>query len=96
MTTQPTLKLSETEFTDAYSPILGPGGDLLNVDDVKDLDPRHVWTIIEGEDDVLCEDGEYRANWHALPGFHWINRVGFVRSETPWPHENIEAMWFEV
>lgn len=96
MTDNNHISLSEDQFLDTYQPILAESGDLLEFDDVKDFDAKFVWTIVEGEDEHECEDGEFRANSYALPGFHIVNKLGYVRSYTPWPHDNIEAIYFDV
>jgi hypothetical protein len=42
-------------------------------DHVKAQDPRHVWTVVSGEEDSL---------WY-LPGFHLVNRLGYLVCEHP-------------
>lgn len=96
MTHNKHISLSEDQFLDTYQPIVAESGDLLEFDDVKDLDAMFVWTIVEGEDEYECEDGEFRTNSYAVPGFHIVNKLGYVRSDTPWPHDNIEAIYFDV
>jgi hypothetical protein len=51
------------------------------------LDYRNVWTIIESGDD---EDG----NWYADPGFHRVNVLGYVTSDTPWTDDIAVAIYF--
>lgn len=96
MSQNPHISLSEEQFHDTFNPILAESGDLLEFDDVKDLQPEHVWTIVDGDEEHECEDGEFRANSYALPGFHIVNKLGYIRSDTPWPHDNIEAIYFDV
>lgn len=41
---------------------------------------EHVWTLIDGDEgDAL------------LPGFHIVNRIGYIVTEHPWEHELIEV-----
>lgn len=53
-------------------------GDLFTHEDVKDLPLRRVWTIVEG-------DGG--SQW-ALPGFHVVNRLGYISTEREWTNED--------
>lgn len=45
----------------------------------------HIFTIIEGDD----------PHWYASPGFHIVNRVGYLVSSKPIPDSLIEAIWSE-
>jgi hypothetical protein len=82
--------LTETEFHDLYAPIKRETGDLFDYADVKDLPLNTVWTIVEAEDD---ETG--RSHWMALAGFHVVNKLGYVVSETPWEDPNAIGYYFE-
>ena len=55
--------------------------------DVKDQPLNHVWTIIESGSD---ED----SNWYASPGFHIVNRMGYVMTKKPWTDELRDAIYF--
>ena len=90
------ISLSEDEFYATYEPILAPSGDMFTYDEIKDAPLNTVWTIVEGDDDVECDDGEFRANSYAIPGIHFVNREGYILSKVAWPHENIEALYFDV
>lgn len=49
-------------------------GDLLTFEQVSASSPQHVWTIVEGDDGT---------QW-AQPGFHVVNRLGYITTERPW------------
>lgn len=82
--------LTENEFHDRFSPMKQDSGDLFDFQHVKDMPIEHVWTIVEAEDD---ETG--RTHWMALAGFHIVNKLGYVLSETPWEDANMVAYYFE-
>jgi hypothetical protein len=46
-------------------------------------DPNHIWTIVEG-DDNLC---------YICPGFHYVNRIGYLQTLLPWSCENKTFLW---
>ncbi len=62
-------------------------GVMFEFEDVKDQPLNHVWTIIESGSD---EDG----NWYAPPGFHIVNRMGYVMTKKPWTDELRDAIYF--
>lgn len=54
---------------------------------VEAADPLTVWTILEGEDD----------NQYLAPGFHTVNRLGYVLAEKPITQAELDAgEWEEV
>lgn len=81
------IQLSEEDFDQQFGLVNGSLSDTTNYeyDEVKDMDPRYVWSLVEGEDD----DGTA----YALPGFHRVNNIGYTVTEKPWPHEHIEAVY---
>lgn len=82
--------MSEAEFTEKFNPQTKDGmGELFDIEDVVNLPKRNVWTIVEGDD-------EMDENWYALPGFHIVNKVGYVTSETPWDDGVYEAIYFDA
>lgn len=81
--------LSEEEFEAEFSPYKKDSGDLYDFEDVARLDPELVWTIVESGDD---EDD----NWYAAPGFHVINKMGYVVSDTPWTEDIVLAVYFDA
>ena len=82
------LQLSEDEFEEQFGLVTRPAPGfttLFDAEDIQDIDPNRVWTVIDtDQDDKL----------YAIPGLHCVNRVGYVVTERPWPHENIEAVYF--
>lgn len=66
---------------------LKPSGDLFQFDDVHNQPLEQVWTIVESGDDV---DG----NWYAEPGFHIVNKVGYVMTSKPWSESTPDAIYF--
>ena len=83
--------LSEQEFSDRYRPVPNPNSDPNNPDyrhefeDVKDLDPNKVWSVVEGDD-----EGGY-----ALAGFHVVNRLFYLVTEVSWETGLEEGIWWE-
>jgi len=79
-------ELTEDEFEEIYVSVGNPRDDGfywdLQDDPVDQIDPKKVWTAIEGDDDV---------HFYLLPGIHRINRFAYVVTENPWPHEHIEV-----
>jgi hypothetical protein len=40
--------------------------------------PKHIWTIVDGEDDMVIQSG------------YWlVNRLGYIITEKPWEKEDI-------
>lgn len=80
-------RYSEEEFDRQFGLVNGSrsGTTSYEYDEVKGMDPRHVWSLVEGDDD----DGVA----YALPGFHRVNNIGYTVTERPWAHENIEAVY---
>jgi hypothetical protein len=74
--------ISEDDFDARY----GPHGDGEMLDDPPtDTDPKHVWTIVEG-------DLDYQ---YAVPGVHKVNALGYITTEQPWATGNEEAIWVD-
>ncbi len=83
----PLERYDEDEFDAVFGLVNGSRSDTCSYeyDEVKDMDPRYVWSLVEGGDD----DGTA----YALPGFHRVNNIGYTVTEKPWPHEHIEAVY---
>lgn len=88
------LKYTETEFFETFKPMTAPGVDdgltVWTFQEVKaaEIPMNRVWTIVETGD----ADND---NWYAVPGYHIVNKIDYCVTEVPWPHENIEAVYFE-
>lgn len=55
---------------------------------VEAADPLTVWTIVEGDE---------TENQYLLPGFHHVNRIGYVLAEQPITQEELDSgEWNEV
>lgn len=79
--------ISEDEFWNEWRVIQKSSGDMFEFEDVKDQPINHVWTVLETGDD----DNE---SWYASPGFHIVNRLGYVMTERPWTDELRDAVYF--
>lgn len=79
--------ISESEFWDEWEVIQKASGDFLDFEDVKGQPLNQVWTIIESADG---DDG----NWYASPGFHVVNRLGYVMTKRLWTDELCDAIYF--
>jgi len=62
-----------------------PSGDLFQFGDVRDQPPNCVWTIVDSGDDR-------DANWYAQPGFHIVNKLGYVMNRKPWSDSTRNAI----
>lgn len=79
--------ISEDEFWDDWGVIQKSSGELFEFEDVKDRPVGNVWAILESGDG---DDG----NWFASPGFHIVNRMGYVMTKKPWTDELRDAVYF--
>lgn len=77
--------ISEDAFTEEWGAHAAPSGDLFEFDEVKDLPLNTVWTVVDTDD----------GHWIAQPGFHVVNKLGYVVTQKPWSDSEIEAFWFE-
>lgn len=87
--------LTQEEFENEFLPTQLPNGDLLEWEHVRNTPAENVWTIVDvpGVD----EDGNEDNNLYALPGFHKINKIGYVTSVFPWTDQRIaEAIFFDA
>lgn len=82
-------ELSEDEFYAEFKPQTQESGDLFDFNQVQPRDHRLVWTIVETGD---CEN----ENWYACPGFHVVNAMGYVVSDTPWTDDIVLAVYFDA
>ena len=76
--------MSEDEFDRRFAPQQNAWDELHRFEDVKEMDPRNVWTVTEAGGDQ-----------YAAPGFHTVNRLGYLTSETPWDETSAStAAWY--
>jgi hypothetical protein len=90
-------ELTEAEFNELYRPLTNPinpnapcdigdaKGCLIETfgaewDFIRSYDRRRVWTIIDNND-----GGEYLI----ISGLRWVNRLGYLITENPWPEDHI-------
>ena len=80
---------SEDAFMDTFIPIGVDGGEELmhTFDQTRGVNPRHVWTVVTGDDSD---------NLYAVPGYHVVNRKGYLITEKPWVTGDEEAVYFEA
>ena len=60
-------------FERRYTPQYMPDGSLIRDTAPTNANPRHVWTVLD------C-DGKLYVN----PGYHCVNRLGYVLTAQPW------------
>ena len=79
--------ISEQEFADVWGVYLKPSGDFFEFEDVRYQPLNSVWTVVETGDD---RDG----SWYAEPGFHVVNKIGYVMTRNPWSDLTRDAVYF--
>jgi hypothetical protein len=79
--------ISERDFENVWGVYLTPSGDLFQFDEVREQPENCVWTVVDSGDDT---DG----NWYALPGFHVVNKLGYVMTRKPWSDSTPDAIYF--
>ena len=53
------------------------------LDFVRAQNPRHIWTLVDGDDD----------NQYVISGYHLVNRIGYLISTIPFPEDaDIEVL----
>jgi len=79
--------ISERDFEDVWGVYLRPDGDFFCYADVVNQRIEHVWTVVEtgwaGDE-----------NWYAVPGIHYVNRIGYVMTKQPWEDAASDAVYF--
>jgi hypothetical protein len=79
--------ISEDEFRDGWGVIQKADNGMFDYDDVKDQTLEHVWTIV---DTGAYED----ENWYAMPGFHIVNKLGYIMTRRAWTADTQDAIYF--
>ena len=54
-----------------------------DLDKAKLTDPNHIWTIVDGDNGLN----------YICPGFHFVNRVGYLQTLKPWKSEEENFLW---
>ena len=79
--------ISEDEFWEKWGVILKADGVMFEHEDVKDHPLEHVWTIV---DTGAYED----ENWYAMPGFHIVNKLGYIMTKRAWSADTPDAIYY--
>lgn len=79
--------ISEDKFWDDWGVIQKSDGGMFDFDDVKDQPLERVWTIV---DTGAYED----ENWYAMPGFHTVNKLGYIMTQREWTSGTPDAIYF--
>jgi hypothetical protein len=79
--------ISEDEFWEKWGVILKADGVMFEHEDVKDHPLEHVWTIV---DTGAYED----ENWYAMPGFHIVNKLGYIMTKRAWTAGTPDAIYY--
>jgi hypothetical protein len=78
--------ISRDDFDAIYKPRESPSGEpVWTWDEVQAAPLTHVWTVVTGD------NGE---DEYASPGYHIVNKVGYVVTEVPWPDDTTDAVWY--
>lgn len=62
---------------------------------MKDVDPSHVWTLIECEVEEceLADDDDVDDTvWTLVAGYHHVNRIGYVVTKVPHTNSQIQEV----
>jgi hypothetical protein len=79
--------ISEDEFRDGWGVIQKADNGMFDYDDVKDQPLENVWTI--------ADTGAYEdENWYAMPGFHIVNKLGYIMTRRAWTADTQDAIYF--
>lgn len=82
-----TTTISEDDFVDVWGAHARSDGELFSHADIVHKPLNQVWTVVEAGLD---------GNLYALPGFHIVNKVGYVLTTKAWDDPQQEAYWFKV
>lgn len=79
--------VSEDEFWDSWGVIQKSDGVMFEYADVKGQPVCQVWTIVGSGSDE-------NENWYAMPGIHFVNRMGYVMTKRSWSDGRLDAIYF--
>ena len=79
--------ISEDDFREVWGVLFAKNDDFFFHAEVVGCPLNHVWTVVESGDD---DDG----SWYAIPGFHIVNKLGYVITEKRWDDESQNAIYF--
>lgn len=86
MTTQSAAQPTATitgDFEDDFVVIPDQHGEQVRHGVPVNVHETHLWTIVEADDGDL----------YAVPGLHWVDRLGYLVTGKPWPNEDVEVLW---
>jgi len=46
------------------------------------MNNRQIWTLVNGDD----------GNDYVIPGYHYVNRIGYFLTENEWENEDVEVI----
>jgi hypothetical protein len=79
---------SEEEFEE-FEPMPSPDGETFwNYPDTTAFPSNRVWSIVEG-------DGTTESLF-AVPGYHIVNRLGYMVTAYPWTNEVQDYYWYDA
>lgn len=77
-------QLTEDEFWDTYEPLENNNEPIWQYLDTKKYPITRVWTIVTGDDNETLV---------AIPGYHYVNRIGYAVTRKAWDTTLIEGIW---
>lgn len=79
--------ISTDEFWDEWGVIKNADSGMFDYDDVKNQPLENVWSIV---DTGAYED----ENWYAMPGFHIVNKLGYIMTKRAWTADTPDAIYY--
>ena len=77
--------ISEDDFWNFWHVITAPEADFFTLDVAQKFPLHHVWTVVDSADNC---------NWYAMPGYHFVNRVGYIVTRKPWDDPTLDAAYY--
>lgn len=81
--------ISEDEFWEDWGLIQKVDGEFFDYEDLRRAPVHNVWTVVESGTDN-------NDNWYASPGFHIVNKLGYVLTERPWHDDRRDAIYLSI
>jgi hypothetical protein len=77
--------ISNNDLWTKYEPRDNPadGGSVWQWEQVRNENPAHVWTLVDSD----------TRHQYAVPGFHFVNRFGYIVTKQPWKDDARDAVW---
>ena len=77
--------ISEDEFWNDWGVITAPEADFFTLDTVQEFPLNYVWTVV---------DSRNNCDWYAMPGYHIVNRTGYIVTRKPWDDPTLDAIYY--